>query len=93
MQSVMGMFTSLASMDRVLQTSGSSSSQAQNHSISSDQGTTLTVGNSMIYIGPDSIIIQSPKVLLNPGAEAAMSSALSGSSSSSSALGGSSRSS
>jgi type VI secretion system secreted protein VgrG len=80
MQSVMGMFTSMASMDRVLQTSGNSSSQAQNHNISSDQGTTLTVGNSMIYIGPDSIIIQSPKVLLNPGESVATNAALGGSS-------------
>jgi type VI secretion system secreted protein VgrG len=72
------MFTSLASADRVLQTSGKSSSQAQNHSISSDQGTTLTVGLSMIHIGPDSIIIQTPKLLLNPGETAAATSALGG---------------
>jgi type VI secretion system secreted protein VgrG len=94
-EAVMGMFTSMASMDRVLQTAGNSSSQAQSHSISSDQGTTLTVGNSMIHIGPDSIIIQSPKVLLNPGETAAASVALGGSANpaSSSALGGSSSSS
>jgi type VI secretion system secreted protein VgrG len=77
-QAVMSMFTSLASADRVLQTSGKSSSQAQNHSISSDQGTTLTVGLSMIHIGPDSIIIQTPKLLLNPGETAAATSALGG---------------
>jgi type VI secretion system secreted protein VgrG len=78
-EAVMGMFTSLASMDRVLQTSGTSSSQAQCHSISSDQGTTLTVGSSMIHIGPDCIIIQSPKLLLNPGETAAAKGALGGS--------------
>jgi type VI secretion system secreted protein VgrG len=88
MESVLGQFMSTASMDRVLQTSGNSSSQAQNHNISSDQATTLTVGNSMIHIGPDSIIIQSPKVLLNPGAEAATISALGGVPSPSSTLGG-----
>jgi type VI secretion system secreted protein VgrG len=78
MQAVMGMFTSLASADRLLQTSGTSSSQAQNHSISSDQGTTLTVGQSMIHIGPDCIVIQTPKLLLNPGDAAAATSALGG---------------
>jgi type VI secretion system secreted protein VgrG len=76
LQSVMGMFTSLASADRVLQTSGSSSSQAHSHNITSDQGTTLTVGSSMIHIGPDSIVIQTPKLLLNPGEAVAASSAL-----------------
>jgi type VI secretion system secreted protein VgrG len=92
MEAVAGSFMSMASMDRVLQTSGNSSSQAQNHSISSDEATTLTVGNSMIHIGPDSIIIQSPKVLLNPGATAATTAALGGtpSPSKSSSTGGSS---
>ncbi len=88
MESVLGQFSSMASMDRVLHTSGNSSSQAQNHNISSDQATTLTVGNSMIHIGPDSIIIQSPKVLLNPGAEAATLGALGGTPTASSPLGG-----
>ena len=78
LQSVLGMFTSLASADRVLQTNGSSSSQAHAHSITSDRGTTLTVGNSMIHIGPDSIVIQTPKLLLNPGESVAASSALGG---------------
>jgi type VI secretion system secreted protein VgrG len=76
MEAVLGMFTSLASSDRQLQTNGSSSSQAQSHCITSDQGTTLTVGNSMIHIGPDSIIIQTPKLLLNPGETTAASTAL-----------------
>ncbi len=77
-QAVLGMFTSLASTDRLLHTNGSSKSQAQAHSITSDQGTTITVGNSMIHIGPDSIIIQTPKLLLNPGDGVAASAALGG---------------
>lgn len=77
-EAVFGMFTSLASSDRLLHTSGSSKSQAHMHSITSDQGTTITVGNSMIHIGPDSIIIQTPKLLLNPGDAVAASSALGG---------------
>ena len=77
-ESVLGMFTSMANQDRVLQTSGASSSQAKTHSISSDQGTTITVGQSMIHIGPDSIVIQSPKVILNPGEAPASNAALGG---------------
>jgi len=78
MEAVMGAFTSLASADRILQTSGTSSSRAQNHSISSDQTTTLTCGKSVIVIGPESIIIQTPKLLLNPGDAAAATAALGG---------------
>jgi type VI secretion system secreted protein VgrG len=78
-QSILGNLTSMTGMDRVLQTIGSSVSQAASHSISSDQGTTLTVGSSVIHIGPDCIVIQSPKVLLNPGASAASQAALGGS--------------
>jgi type VI secretion system secreted protein VgrG len=77
-QSVGGNITSMAGMDRVLQTIGSSVSQALSHAISSQQGTTLTVGSSTIHIGPDSIIIQSPKVLLNPGESVASQAALGG---------------
>lgn len=78
-ESVMGSFSSLASADRLLRTKGGSSSEAHTHSITSDQGTTITVGNSMIHIGPDSIIIQTPKLLLNPGEGPATSAALGGS--------------
>jgi type VI secretion system secreted protein VgrG len=67
MSSILGSLIHLTGADRVLQTTGSSSSQAATHAIVSDQGTTLTVGNSMIHIGPDSITIQSPTLLLNPG--------------------------
>src|SRR6185312_4813035 len=67
MSSILGNLIHLTGADRVLQTVGNSVSQAATHAISSDQGTTLTVGSSMIHIGPDSITIQSPKLLLNPG--------------------------
>jgi type VI secretion system secreted protein VgrG len=67
MSSILGNLIHLTGADRVLQTVGSSVSQAASHAITSDQGTTLTVGSSMIHIGPDSITIQSPKLLLNPG--------------------------
>jgi type VI secretion system secreted protein VgrG len=77
-ESVMGNFTSTASQDRVLDTSGTSSSRAGTHTITSNEGTTITVGQSMIHIGPDSIVIQSPKVLLNPGEPAAAGAALGG---------------
>jgi type VI secretion system secreted protein VgrG len=77
-EAVLGMFTSLASTDRLLHTNGASKSQAHTHSITSDQGTTITVGSSMIHIGPDCIILQTPKLLLNPGDGAAASAALGG---------------
>jgi type VI secretion system secreted protein VgrG len=78
MQSVMGMFTSVASSDRKLNTQGKSSSAAQNHEIHSEEGTTITCGNSMIHIGPDSIVIQTPKLLLNPSESTAATAALGG---------------
>ena len=59
--------TSMTGGDRMLQTIGQSLSQALSHAITSQQGTTLTVGSSSIFIGPDSITIQTPKLLLNPG--------------------------
>ena len=48
------------------------------HQITSEKGTTITVGASTIHIGPDSIVIQSPKVLLNPGEDAAANASLGG---------------
>ncbi|MFT3767409.1 MAG: type VI secretion system tip protein TssI/VgrG [Minicystis sp.] len=76
LMSVMGSLLSSAGGDRLLKTIGESISQALMHQITSTVGTTLTVGKSMIHIAPDQIIIQSPKVLLNPGAEAASEAAL-----------------
>jgi type VI secretion system secreted protein VgrG len=79
--SILGNLISMAGADRVLKTIGASISQALSHKIDSEQGTTITVGSSMIHIGPDSIVIQSPKVLLNPGESAASQAALDGSTS------------
>ena len=76
LMSVMGSLLSSAGGDRLLKTIGESVSQALLHQITSTVGTTLTVGKSMIHIAPDQIIIQSPKVLLNPGAETASEAAL-----------------
>jgi type VI secretion system secreted protein VgrG len=73
---VLGSLVSMAGGDRVMQTIGAASQSALSHQISSTTGTTITCGQSMIHIGPDAIIIQSPKVLLNPGEEVAASAAL-----------------
>ena len=78
MSSIMGNLTSLTGGARALQTTGASTSQALSHQITSEQGTTISVGQSMIYIGPDSIVIQSPTLLLNPGASAAAETSLAG---------------
>lgn len=77
--SVVGNLLSMTGGQRILQTIGDFASSALNHRISSEQGTTISVGQSMIHIGPDSIIIQTPKLLLNPGANVAEGAALSGS--------------
>ncbi len=74
--SVLGTILSMAGGDRIQQTVGAASQNALSHQISSTTGTTITCGQSMIHIGPDSIIIQSPKVLLNPGEDIAASTAL-----------------
>ena len=76
--SVGGSMLSMTGVDRVLQTVGNSVSSAATHAISSQTGTTISCGSSMIFIGPDSIVIQSPKVLLNPGADVAASVAMGG---------------
>lgn len=74
--SVLGTILNMAGGDRIQQTVGAASNNALSHQISSTTGTTITCGQSMIHIGPDSIIIQSPKVLLNPGEDLAASAAL-----------------
>ena len=79
MESVMGAFTSMANGDRVQETGGTSSSHAQMHKVSAEQGIQITCGNSVIIITPSSITLQSDKVFLNPGEAAAVSSALSSS--------------
>ena len=78
LSSVLGSLVSTAGGDRLLSTIGGSVSQALTHQITSQQATTIAVGQSMIYIGPDAIIIQSPKVLINPGEEVAASASLGG---------------
>jgi len=70
---------SMVGADRLLQTIGASTSQANTHVITSQTGCTISCGSSMIHIGPDSIVVQSPKVLLNPGADVAASASLGGS--------------
>jgi type VI secretion system secreted protein VgrG len=57
-------------------TGGDATQIANTHQINSAAGTTITCGQSMIHIGPDSIVIQSPKVLINPGESTAASVAL-----------------
>lgn len=64
---ILGDLISMAGGQRVLKTLGDHISQALTHTISSDESTTISVGQSTIHIGPDSIIINSPKLLLNPG--------------------------
>jgi type VI secretion system secreted protein VgrG len=76
--SVLGSIVSSAGGERLQSTIGSSVSQALSHSITSEVATTITVGASMIHIGPDCIVIQSPKVLLNPGEEVAANAAMGG---------------
>ncbi|HZF49731.1 MAG TPA: type VI secretion system tip protein TssI/VgrG [Polyangiaceae bacterium] len=78
LMSVLGSLVSSAGGERLLQTIGNYVSQALTHQITSQQGTTISVGQSMIHIGPDSIIIQSPKVLLNPGEEVAANASMGG---------------
>lgn len=74
--SVLGNLLSMAGGDRVLATTGAATHDALTHRLTSQTGTTITCGQSMIHIGPDSIVIQSPKVLLNPGEDIAASVAL-----------------
>jgi type VI secretion system secreted protein VgrG len=81
MASVVKDFLSMTGGQRVMQTKGDFASTAKTHRISSDESITISVGSSMIHITPDSIIIQTPKLLLNPGADVAESAALSGPSS------------
>ncbi|MEZ4297359.1 MAG: type VI secretion system tip protein TssI/VgrG [Polyangiaceae bacterium] len=63
---------------QITSTAGNHALSAAAHSITSQNGTLLQVGSSTIYIGPDAVIIQSPKVLLNPGEEVLASAVLTG---------------
>jgi type VI secretion system secreted protein VgrG len=75
---VMSNLASFVGGHRMSATTGNSAMSAAAHSITSEQGTLLQVGSSTIYIGPDAVIIQSPKVLLNPGEDVLASAVLTG---------------
>ena len=77
--SILGNLISMAGGDRVLKTLGASIAQALSHQIQSETGTTISVGQSMIHIGPDSIVIQTPQLFLNPGDAVAAQASLGGS--------------
>ncbi|MFO0549044.1 MAG: type VI secretion system tip protein TssI/VgrG [Polyangiaceae bacterium] len=78
LSSVVGNLVSSAGGQRILSTLGGFISDALTHKISSKEGTTLTVGQSSIHIGPDSIVIQTPKLFLNPGQSVATQAELTG---------------
>jgi type VI secretion system secreted protein VgrG len=63
---------------RILSTVKDFVSSALSHRITSQVGTTLVCGQSMIHISPDAIVIQTPKLLLNPGEKVAREAALTG---------------
>jgi type VI secretion system secreted protein VgrG len=75
---ILGSLLGITGGDQLLKTVGAFVSHALSHQITSDNGTTITVGASTIHIGPDAIIIQSPKVLLNPGDDVASNASLGG---------------
>lgn len=76
--SVLGNLLSMAGGERIMQTIGNMVSSALTHSIESLANTTIRVGASSITITPESIILNSPKILLNPGDTAAESASLGG---------------
>ncbi|MFO0611586.1 MAG: type VI secretion system tip protein TssI/VgrG [Polyangiaceae bacterium] len=76
--SVLGNLVSSTGAERLFQTVGNFVSDALSHRITSKTGTTISVGASTIHIGPDSIVINTPKLFLNPGAEAAKQAELGG---------------
>jgi len=75
---VLGNLLQSTSGQRILNTVKDFVSSALSHKITSQVGTTITVGQSMIHISPDSIVIQTPKLLLNPGEKIAQQAALTG---------------
>jgi type VI secretion system secreted protein VgrG len=76
--SVLGNLLSMAGGERIMQTIGNMVSNALSHSIESLLTTTIKVGASSITLTPDAIILNSPKILLNPGEAAAESGSVSG---------------
>jgi type VI secretion system secreted protein VgrG len=75
---VVGSIVSWAGGQRVLDTVNKFMSKAASHEVTSDTGTTLVVGQSVIHMTPDAIIIQTPKLLLNPGVEVLQEAMLTG---------------
>jgi type VI secretion system secreted protein VgrG len=75
---VLGNLMQMTNGQRILATVKDFVSSALSHRISSEVGTTITVGQSMIHISPDSIVIQTPKLFLNPGEKVARDAALTG---------------
>jgi type VI secretion system secreted protein VgrG len=59
---------SIVGKERVLKTVGNMVSQAKAHAFSSDDTINLTVGNSLIYMDRDKIVIHAKTVLINPDA-------------------------
>jgi len=78
-QQVLGSVASFAGGQRMLGTAKNFTSQAAVHTIVSDQATVITVGSSTLYIGPDGVILQAAKILVNPGEEALATAVLTGS--------------
>ncbi|NUP05556.1 MAG: type VI secretion system tip protein VgrG [Polyangiaceae bacterium] len=78
MTGILGNLVSQVGKERIMKTLGDFASAAKAHRIQSLEGTTLSVGESMIHLTPDAIIIQSPKILLNPGPETGQKAALTG---------------
>ncbi len=75
---VLGNLLQMTGGQRILSTVKDFVSSALSHRITSEVGTTITVGQSMIHISPDSIVIQTPKLFLNPGEKVARDAALTG---------------
>lgn len=76
--SILGNLVSQVGHERILQTLGELASSAKAHRISSQEGTTFSVGQSMIHMTPELIILQAPKILVNPGADVGLEAALTG---------------
>lgn len=75
---VLGNLMQTTSGQRILNTVKDFVSSALSHRITSQVGTTIVCGQSMIHISPDSIVIQTPKLLLNPGEKVARDAAITG---------------
>lgn len=75
---IAGELGSFVGKSRLMKTVQDFVSAAANHRIDSSGQTEITVGKSLILLLPDKIIIQSPLILLNPGASPGQSLTLKG---------------